>query len=317
MSQGENDRWIIMSALQKSIRWCEVNPTRFFAKRYMEIGYPGGALDRLISIAAEDVGLADPTLIEYLRDCRNRFDVLVEQKNIKLKDAIKHKCLFDIVDEAAIAAAVSFKSRLIAMLSFATLYEIYQKEKFSKNVYDYFNLFVDALNKNDEQMAVYYAYVIGIFLDKMPKLLTCIQRESYRRNQELIDQWVQEYEKRKERLSLVGSVVMLCRDLPFKHGEYKQKIYQYKSLPIQKAVIPDRAYDMHTRIGKKIKKRGFEHFFNVAATVKNERPELPNIYEIPGQNAYYSAVPLKLAKASKIIKKINEGLKLPGVLEVV
>jgi hypothetical protein len=270
----------------------------------------------LILIAGEDVGLADPTLLEYVRDCRNRFDVLVKQKKIKLKDAIKHKCLCDIVDEAAIAAAVSFKSRLIAMLSFATLYKIYQKEKFTKNINDYFNLFVDALNRNDEQMAVYYAYVIGIFLDKMPKLLTCIQRESYRRNQELIEKWVQEYIKKKERLSLVGSVVMLCRDLPFKHGEYKEKISQYKSLPIQKAVIPDRAYDMHTGIGTN-KKRWFFYFFNVSGTVKNERPELPNIYEIPGQKAYYSAAPLKLAKAALIIEKIKENLKAPAVLEVV
>jgi hypothetical protein len=284
----------------------------------MAIGSPGAALNRLILIAAEDVGLADSTLIEYVRDCRNRFDVLVKQKKIKMRESIDHKDLCEIVDEAAIAAAVSRKSRLITMLSFATLFEIYQKEKFSKNVYQYIDLFADALNKNDEQTALYYAFVIGIFLDNMPKLLTYIQRESYRRNQELIEKWIREYKIGKERLLLVGSVVMLCRDLPFKHGEYREEIDQYKPLPIQPAVIPDRAYDMHTGIGS-MKKRRFEHFFNVAGTLKNQREELPNIYEAAGQNAYYSADTLKLQKAVLIIDKIKERLKIksPAVLEVV
>ena len=316
MSPAWNQIFIPLSALQKSIRWCEVNPARFFAKSLTELGCPGAALKRLILIAAEDVGLADPTLIEYVRDCKNRFDLLAKQKKIKMKDAIKHNDLCEIVDEAAIAAAVSCKSRLITMLSFATLYQIYKNERFSKNVNDYFNLFADAINKKDEQMAVYYAFVIGIFLEKMDRLLTYIERESYRRNQELIEKWVQEYKKGKERLSLVGSVVMLCRDLPFKHGEYKQKINQHKSLPIQPAVIPDRAYDKHTGIGV-LKKRGFDHFFNVAGTLKNERPELPNIYEKAGQDAYYSAAPLKLAKAVLIIAKIKERLKAPVALEMV
>ena len=48
---------VLQSALQKSIRWCEVNESRYFAKEFMNIGCPGGVFNRLMIIAAEDVGI--------------------------------------------------------------------------------------------------------------------------------------------------------------------------------------------------------------------------------------------------------------------
>ena len=106
------------------------------------------------------------------------------------------------------------------------------------------------------------------------------------RNEDLIQKWVEEYKRNNELLMLAGSVVLLCRDLPYTHGEYKDAISQHLSFPIKEAKIPDRAYDMHTSAGKR-KGRGFEHFFKEAASVKNER--FPNDWEQTGRNAYFRA----------------------------
>ena len=59
-----NQQYILMSALQKAIRWCEVNASRYFAQRLMDMdSKPAIVFNRLIIIASEDVGLADPTLL--------------------------------------------------------------------------------------------------------------------------------------------------------------------------------------------------------------------------------------------------------------
>ena len=80
-----NRTYELMSALQKSVRWCEINPSRYFARKLMEIGKPGAAINRLVLIAAEDVGLADPSLISYERACSDRFDDLIKLNGIKRK----------------------------------------------------------------------------------------------------------------------------------------------------------------------------------------------------------------------------------------
>ena len=132
-----------------------------------------------------------------------------------------------------------------------------------------------------------------------------IQKHSGMRNEDLIQQWVEEYKRNNELLVLAGSVVLLCRDLHYPHGEYNDAISQHLSVPITKAKIPDRAYDMHTLAGKR-RGRGFEHFFNEAATVKNER--FPNDWEKAGRNAYIRANEKGLGKAAKIIKAIKKKL---------
>jgi hypothetical protein len=104
---------------------------------------------------------------------------------------------------------------------------------------------------------------------------------------------------------LAGSVVLLCRDLCYKHGEYNDSICQYLSSPIKKTEIPDRAYDKHTGVGKK-RGRGLDHFFNEAATVKNER--FFNNWEEAGKNAYFAAEGNGVVKTSEIIKAIKEKL---------
>ena len=54
----------------------------------MDIGFPGAVFNRLMVIAAEDVGLADPTLVEYECECLEIFENLIKQYAIKKRDAI-------------------------------------------------------------------------------------------------------------------------------------------------------------------------------------------------------------------------------------
>ena len=265
-------------------------------------GYPGGVFNRLILIAAEDVGLADPSLVEYERRCSDRFESLIKENKIEKKDAYEFPDLSEIVDRAVIAAAISYKSRLLPQLCFATLFDIYKNEDFSENLSRYLDRFDEALIKRDEKQAIYYAYVVGVFLNSMDKILALIQKHSGLRNGDLIQKWVEEYKRKGELLMLAGSIVLLCRDLNYHHGEYEAAVSQYLSLPIMQATIPDRAYDMHTIAGKR-KGRGLEHFFDEAATVKKER--FPNNWEQAGRNSYISADKEGLEKAAEIIKAIK------------
>lgn len=309
-----NQYYLLISALQKSVRWCEVNASRYFAQELVCMGKSVDALNRLILIAAEDVGIADPCLVVFERQCSDIFGDLINKYEIEKKDAFSIPEICDVVDIAAIAAATSYKSRLLPMLSFLTLYDIYKNENFKDSLHNYFGKFVSALQRDDEKQAVYYAFVIGIFLKHMPRVLSVILKLSHKRNTYLIEKWVEEYENDKENLFLVGSIVLLCRDLPFQHGEFLSAIHQHIHVPPQPAKIPDRAYDKHTRVGKKMG-RGLKHFFEEAATVKNERPE--NIYKQEGENAYYAADEDGLGRASKLIEAIEEKRKAQFVLEKV
>jgi hypothetical protein len=300
-----NRYYELISAFQKSIRWCEINDSRYFAQQLMVMGYPGAVFNRLILIAAEDVGIADPSLILYERGCSDNFENLIKQYGIKKREAVKFPKLCEVVDRAVIAAAISYKSRLLPMASFATLFDIYRNENFSENVTEYLNRFAVAVKNKNEKQALYYAYVTGIFLNSKDRILTWVQRQSGKRNEDLIQKWVEEYKKYNELLVLAGVVVMLCRDLGFNHGEYKDGICQYFSFPIKEAIIPDCAYDRHTRAGKR-RGRGLEHFFNEGASVKNER--FPNDWEQTGRDAYIRADKIELGKASKIIEAIKEKL---------
>ncbi len=86
------------------------------------------------------------------------------------------------------------------MLSFATIFHIYKNENFNKNLSEYVDRFVVALKKGDEKQATYYAYVVSIFLNSKDKILTTIQRLSGMRNKDLIQNWVEEYKRKKELL---------------------------------------------------------------------------------------------------------------------
>ena len=85
---------------------------------------------------------------------------------------------------------------------------------------------------------------------------------------------------------LAGIVSLLCRDIDYPHGEYLDRISDCRSLPLEKAKIPDRAYEMHTDTGRE-KGRGLKHFFDEAASVRNER--FPNDWEEQGKGAYFQA----------------------------
>ena len=158
---------------------------------------------------------------------------------------------------------------------------------------------------DDEQKALYYAFIVDKILGDRKPILREIRNKSGKRNGDLIQEWIDEYEKHEKLLNLTGSIVLLCRDLNFTHGEYKDAINHHLSIPIKAAGIPDRAYDMHTHEGKK-KDRGLDYFFNVSGTVKNERKELKNDWEEVGKDAFYRADEEKLADGKKIIKEIKE-----------
>ena len=139
-----------------------------------------------------------------------------------------------------------------------------------------------------------------------------IQNQNGTRNRNLIQAWVDEYKKSNELLFLAGSIALLFRDLNFNHGEYNGAMNRYLSLPINPTEIPDRAYDMHTLKGKR-EKRNLVHFFNYAATIKNERTSLSNDWEIAGKNAYFQANEEKLGRAKKVIKAIKENYQVTNI----
>jgi hypothetical protein len=295
----------LISAIQKAIRWCEVNDSRYFAQELIDMGTPHAVFGQLRIIAAEDIGLADPSMVSYVSECLNCVDDLIEENEIELKDVKNYPELCEIIDCAVIAEAISYKSRLLDMATFATLFDIYKREKFKRNRYEYFQLFVDALVNDDEQKALYYAFIVDIILGDREPILRVIRKNAGKRNGALIREWTGEYEKHQKFLNLTGSIVLLCRDLNFTHGEYKDAMEDYLSIPIKAAGIPDRAYDMHTHEGRK-KGRGLDYFFNVSGTVKNERKELKNDWEEVGKDAFYRADEEKLADGKKIIKEIKE-----------
>ena len=188
------------------------------------------------------------------------------------------------------------------MLSFITLYDIYKKETFTKNVSEYFRYFVDALNSKDEKMAVYYATIVDTFMDHRNLILSLIKQRSRNQNTNLISEWIQEYVRSGERLMLVGSIAMLCRDINDPHGEYKSAVSQHLSTSIVEEQMPDYAYDRHTRIGKR-KGRGLKHFFEVAAYVENERFE--NRWQTDGEQAYLQAEEAGVDTSKKIIETVK------------
>jgi len=309
---NNNKYYTNLSALQKSIRWCEINASRYFAKELMQMGKSVDVLNRLILIAAEDVGIADPSLIVYERERKNKFESLILQYGIEKKEAINVPQICEVVDRAAIAAAVSYKSRLLPMLSFLALYDIYNNEKFNLSLNDCLNRFLDSLDKCDERGALYYAFIVGIFYKQMNRILNVLRERSINRNTDLIQKWINDYQVTKERLMLVGSIVLVCRDLHYSHGGFRNLISQHQAVRIREAVIPDRAYDKHTSVGKK-RGRGLDHFFREAATINNERPF--NDYQEEGKNAYLTAEKMGLDKAIKIIDAIKERRKDSDLVE--
>jgi hypothetical protein len=312
----KNRIFVLYSALQKAIRWCEVNDARYFAKEFIKMGLPQNPINRLLVIASEDVGIADPTLLKYVGECLDTFDAMVKEREIPKKNVSAYPEICAVIDRAVIAAALCYKSRLLAMLCFATLFEIYKREDFRHDLGEYENRFRAAIQGQNEKEAAYYAYTLGFIYDAEDSLLKVVKQESETRNTELIAEWTQEYKKiqKDERteeeglLLLAGIISLLCRDLKFSHGEYLDRVTDCLSRPIEEAAIPDRAYDMHTSEGRR-RGRGLEHFFNEAATVKNER--FPNDWEEAGKKVHFQAQREGVSEAD-VIKAIKEKVKIAG-----
>jgi hypothetical protein len=140
----------------------------------------------------------------------------------------------------------------------------------------------------------------------MDRILKWIQKQGENLKHDLVREWVTEYKRKPELLVFTGSIVMLCRDLDFKHGEFHDLMHNHVATPIKKAQIPDRAYDMHTKQGKKMG-RGLVHFFKVGATVNNER--FKNDWQQVGETACFRAEKKGVLKTKKIIEAINKKYK--------
>jgi hypothetical protein len=302
-----------ISALQKSIRRRKINRSRYFAKQLMDMVGPDVLFSQLRLYAAEDVGLADPSLLLYERKCSDIFGNKLKECRIKKSQASKNSMLWEVADRAVIAAAISWKSRLFPMASFVTLWDIYQNENFSGNVYKYFDQFVAAVEKKDEKQALYYAYVAGIFYDSKDKILNWIQRQGKSRKDYLIQKWAEESKRNKEWLVFAGSVVLLCRDVNYTHGEYKNAIDQYLLKSIKPEKIPDYAYDKHTLAGKK-RNLGLKHFFKEGAFVENER--FPNDWKEDGTRAYLLAEKKGLEEVEKLFEAIEKKRRTPNSLKI-
>ena len=104
---------ILVSAIQKAIRWCEVNDSRYFAKELIDMGTPHAVFGQLRIIAAEDIGLADPSMVGYVGNCLESIEKVIKQYGIKREEFKNYPDLCDIVDRAVIAEAISYKNRLL------------------------------------------------------------------------------------------------------------------------------------------------------------------------------------------------------------
>jgi hypothetical protein len=268
---------------------------------------PGGIFNRLMIIAAEDVGLADPGLILYVRDCYDEFENLLKKYKIKKSDVANFPPdLLEIIDRAVIAAAISHKNKLLPMATFTTLLNIYRKESFNEDLSEYIRRFTEAVENRNEVQALYNAFIAAIFLNSKDQILDIIKRKAEERKNDLIQQWAEEYKKENERLVLAGSILMLCRKLRLSRGRFKNATKQHLSTPIKTAQIPNRAYDKHTPKGAKMG-RGLVHFFNEAGTVKNVK--FSNTWEMIGRTAYYLGEQKGLGSAAAMTKAINAKFK--------
>ena len=303
----QNQMFLLMSAIQKAIRKGLINDSRSFARELMAIERRNALFGQLRTIAAEDIGLADPTIVDYV--CKNLegFIKLKKENNLNEKDAINDPALFEFVDRSVIAEALAFKSRMLPMATFATLWDIYNNEKFNVSILEYFDRFINAMKFDDEKIALYNAFIIGIIFKEKDELVNrIIEQSKIKRNEELVDKWANRYKKYDKLLMLTGSIVLLCRDLNFMHGEYKDAIEDHLNDPvINVTTIPVYAYDKHTRVGKEAGK-GLNNFFNESAKVENERLELNDNCKDDGKKAFLDAEKQKLADDDEIIEAIKK-----------
>ena len=75
-----NDGYNYVSVIQKAIRRGEINLARYYSKQLVELGTPGWLWNRLLIISAEDIGLADPTMVGFVRQHWDAFENLLKQK---------------------------------------------------------------------------------------------------------------------------------------------------------------------------------------------------------------------------------------------
>ena len=240
------------------------------------------------TIAAEDIGLADPNIVDYV--CKNleEFNKLKKANNLNEKDAINDPALFEFVDRSVIAEALAFKKRMLPMATFATLWDIYKNEKF-----------------DDEKISLYNAFIVGIIFNEKDRLVNkIIEQSKIKRNEDLVDKWANRYKKYDKLLMLTGSIVLLCRDLNFIHGEYIDAIEDQLNDPVINATIPAYAYDKHTMVGKNAGK-DLNDFFNKSAKVENERLELDDNWKNVGKKAFLDAEKEEMADDDKIIEAIK------------
>lgn len=197
--------------------------------------------------------------------------------------------------------------RLLDVVIWVTLYDIYHNESFDCSLEDYQDHFLDAVCRKDEEKALYYAYIIREVFDEDDSVFKMINDIEGRRNGELINDWIEAYNKARkdESRSLLfpGVVSLLFREIDDDHGEYLEFIDGYISKPIEKAEVPDRAFDKHTAEGRNMG-RGMKHFIEEPSSLRNER--FPNDWEDKGRRVFCAVEEEGLDRAPDLINAIRE-----------
>ena len=300
-------RYILLSVLQKAIRRGEINMARYFARQMIKYYSPRLLLNRLETISAEDIGFADPGFASYLHQCYDEFEECVDKEKISIKQVYKHKGASSIVDRATIAAVLCYKCRLLDCAIWIAWYGIYLNEPFDCELPEYKELFLRAVKDEDREKALHYAYIIRQVFEEDESVFDMIKNIKRRRNEELIDEWIEVYKKARkdesERLLFAGIVLLLFHEIEDKHGEYLEQIDRYISEPIEKTDVPDWAYDQHTAIGRRMG-RGMKHFIEIGSLLSNKGYE--NDWEDKGNEVFYAVAREGLDKPQKLMEAIEK-----------
>ena len=102
---------------------------------------------------------------------------MLKAYNIRRSNVHKFQNVCSIIDEAVTAAALSFKSRLLPMMTFVTLFDIYKMEPFNQSLSVYLDRFRASVQVQDETKALYYAFISVLSLNAEVQFFAMVQKE--------------------------------------------------------------------------------------------------------------------------------------------
>ncbi len=103
---------VAVSALQKGCRRCNPDLTFTAASELIFTGYAGAVWKRMIVISCEDVGPANPTLVERVMKNWDKFNRTMKEEGIKMKEVSESPKCIDVLFTALLEVVSSPKSRI-------------------------------------------------------------------------------------------------------------------------------------------------------------------------------------------------------------